>query len=251
MVLFLSGLVGLAVLLLLRWYVLLLWRAFPVFRDLIGRSTVRPGRVSAGPVEVSGRLVSETPIHNRRGRSCALVQVEIHNEWLVHAGKASFSQHSVRQGFFCAPGLSVRDASGLCRLEATPEHVALSANPNRQVYEAHEQEILLFHCPAYRPLVVSGARLTVIERSIRNKSQVIVTGQALLDEQAEPEGYRQGAADAFKIAALPQQKILVSPGTQGQAFARLSAPLILGFVVLSTVGYLAWLSLQLVSKIGM
>jgi hypothetical protein len=216
-------------------------RVLPALRSLLGRPTTPIDSLKAGPAEVSGRLLADAPLKNHRGQSCAVLDTEIHSEW--HVGSLKMSQE--RRVLFLAPGLTLRDASGRCRIEATPDSTRLSSDPVRRVYEPYLQESLLGVCPQYRPLVVPGAKVTLIERQVRAQARVVVTGHALPDETAEPLHYREGAGVAFKLTASPDQRLMISRGTRGQTFARLSGPLLLGFAVVGTVGYLAWSTLRL------
>lgn len=227
------------------WFGKLVARTLPALRGVMARSTTRIGDLKAGPAEVSGKILTEAPVRNLRGQRCALVEVEILNEWFVGSGKQRSCYRRAFQGHQLAPGLSVRDSSGRCRLAVDPASLRLSADPVRRVYEPYQQEILLGGCPAYRPHVIPGARVTVLERSVRVGRRVVVLGQASLDEQAEPQGYREGASAAFKLGASPTQLLLVSRGTHGQTLARLSGPLVLGLAVLGVVAHLAWGALML------
>jgi hypothetical protein len=245
MISFLVALVVLSIAGLGVWFGKLVARTLPAIRGVMARSTTRIGDLKAGPAEVSGKLLTDAPVRNLRGQRCALVEIEIHNEWSIDRGKQRTHRHQAFHKRLLAPGLSVRDSSGRCRLAVDPASLRLSADPVRRVYEPYQQEILLGECPAYRPHVIPGARVTVIERSVRVGRRVVLLGQASLDEQAEPQGYREGASAAFKLGASPTQLLLVSRGSHGQALARLSGPLLLGLAVLGAVVHLAWGALML------
>ncbi|MCU0656652.1 MAG: hypothetical protein MUF64_15785 [Polyangiaceae bacterium] len=245
MIPFLVALVVLSIAGLGVWFGKLVARMLPAIRSVMARSTTRIGDLKAGPAEVSGKILTHAPVRNLRGQRCAIVEVEIHNEWSVDHGKQRTHRYQPFRARRVAPGLSVRDSSGRCRLAVDTASLRLSADPVRRVYEPYQQEILLERCPAYRPHVIPGARVTVLERSVRIGRRVMVLGQASLDEQAEPQGYREGTSTAFKLGASPTQLLLISRGTQGQTLARLSGPLVLGLAVLGVVAHLAWGALML------
>jgi hypothetical protein len=216
-------------------------RALPALRSLLGRPTTAIARLTAGPSEVSGKLLTDTPLKNHRNQNCAVLDVEIHSAWEVSTIKMS----QVRRVLFLAPGLTLRDASGQCRIDATPDNTRLASDPVRRVYEPFLLESLLSVCPQYRSLVVPGAKVTLVERHVRAKGRAVVTGHVLPDETAEPRHYREGAGVAFKLTASPDQRLMIARGTRGQTFARLSGPLLLGFAIVGTLGYLTWSALRL------
>ena len=221
----------------------------PAFRALLARRTLRVGELRGGEVEVAGRLFAGLPLRSASGRRCAAVQVEIHSEWAVAVGGQSKGMDWTREALFLAPELTLRDRSGRCRLAVSPGEMVLSVNPVRRVYGPEEVDRLLARCPHYRPLVHPGARVTLVERSVRSGARVLATGLASADEQAEPEGYREGVGARFKLGPSPGEKLLLSPGSQGQALARLAGPLVMGLGVLGVVGSLAWAAFQLAWRI--
>jgi hypothetical protein len=237
----LLGLAALSVVGLWLLYGSLVFQAFPPFWSLLDRRSTPICCLKVGPVEVSGKLFADEPFKNHRGQRCAILEAEIHSEW--EAGTFKMTQE--RRMLFLAPGLTLRDASGQCRIVATSDEISLSSDPVRRVYEPYLQESLLRVCPQYRSLVTPGAKVTLIERQVRVKGRVVVTGHALPDETAEPLHYREGANVAWKLTSSPDQRLMLSRGTQGQTFARLSGPLLLGFAIVGAVGHLAWSALRL------
>ncbi|MCS6900277.1 MAG: hypothetical protein RMJ98_11500 [Myxococcales bacterium] len=224
-------------------YLRLASRMLLALRSLMERPVTAIRKLRPGPVEVSGRLLTDSPLRNHLNRSCAVLDVELRSEWKMGATNVTVSQE--RRRLFLAPGLTLRDASGFCRIVATPDTTRLSSDPICRVYEPHEQDLLLHRCPHYRPLVVPGAKVILVERSIRAKGRVVVTGHASPDENAEPQHYRDGVGSSFKISAPIDRHLLIARGTRGQALARLSGPLLLGFVIVGATGYTAWMTLRL------
>jgi len=245
---FLGMVAALVVLAAVVWALTLIKQGLPAIRQIIERPTTPLDRLAEGPAEVAGVLEVEGPVMNLRGQPCALIAVEIHSEWTTGSGKQRISHHEEHAKLFCARAVTLRQGGQSARLLVTPETVSVSADEKHRVAPGHQQAELFAPCPAYADLAVEAAQVTVVERCIRAGKPVLVSGQAAVDEQAEPAGYREGAGRAFKLGPTAGSKLLVSSGTQGQLLARLAGPGLMALLIASTLVYVAWWALDIARR---
>jgi len=246
---FLGAVAALVVLIAVVWALTQINQGLPAIRQILERPTTPLDRLAEGPAEVAGVLEVEGPVTNLRGQPCALITVEVHSEWTTGSGKQQTSHHEARGQTFCARVVTLRQGVQSARLLVTPETVSVSADERRRAAPGHQQAALLARCPAYADLAVEGAQITVVERCIRAGKPVLVSGQAAVDEQAEPSGYREGAGRAFKLGPTADRKLLVSSGTQGQLLARLAGPGLMALLIASVLVYVAWWALDIARRV--
>jgi len=202
--------------------------------QIIVRKTSPIGALQGGPCEVAGAIESETPLV-QGGKKLAIAQAQLS----FTSGKLTRTERVQR----CAPGLSVRDATGVCLL--LTEHVSLSAGHRSwsvAVGEVQERfplyaEAALTICQGFP----ATSSVDIIEQTIELGDQVLVSGSAVADPEAVPRDYRVGG-HVMVLTGHADELLLVAAGPEVVALARALLPaVLLGALSLAYLVLLAWM----------